>query len=398
MQCAFSVPAPLAGRVHVRSQSTSRCPQRLGAERRVRFACRKRSAYGATMTSRTGAGDSSETDPVVVPETCSVPQDAAELISQAVAAITSAEATAGHNRRHRVTALIPGLNSLIEDTYPYNDALLMELVMELAVRLSQNTSEQAGEPERVCILFKSVGTAAAAAKYYSQTRTSTGKGVEDGSPSEPSDGNVPTSPTRAFPEHITLGSYAKRDGPRVGEGPLVPPGARAILVNPMSSRGDPLVPELTQLVNETSDATCKWVMVNEDFSGDRSAAGIAEMGRRNEFLSSFSQTYYMRNLFVIKRPKLIPVEKGVLLKSYPHPWTLFSFQNGTYGKLREFDSSPSREVVADALERATMSVPNPLKGEIQDMTRQDQKVVQLLALMSVGVGAVFGLLRLLAVQ
>ena len=41
--------------------------------------------------------------------------------------------------------------------------------------------------------------------------------------------------------------------------------------------------------------------------------GIGETARRRDFLHAFEQAYYLRGLFLIRRPSLIPEERGCIL-------------------------------------------------------------------------------------
>lgn len=160
-------------------------------------------------------------------------------------------------KRARVSAIIPGLNPLIEDAVPYSDTVLNTL----AYNLARTCPVLADQPD-VFLLFKSTGTAAAA--------------------------RAALRPPEDVP--ITFGSYFRRDGGLT---------ARAsqhanIVVNPTSLRGDRVMDDLDSIIAEAPDAV--WVLLNPDLGQERAAVGMREIARREEFLQSFANAFYFRNL------------------------------------------------------------------------------------------------------
>lgn len=152
----------------------------------------------------------------------------------------------------RLDLIVPGLNTLIEDTAPFSDTLLNSLVTSIA----DNSS--ALNERSVALLYKSAGTAAAAKAQYA--------GEKD----------------------VLFASYSKRDGggERIKEANMI--------VRPTSERGARVMEDMEAIVSEAPEAI--WVLINPDFGIDRAATGMKEMERRRKFLDTFINACYFRNL------------------------------------------------------------------------------------------------------
>lgn len=184
------------------------------------------------------------------------PRNVDETITLAGASLDAVLNTGA--KRAKLSAVIPGLNPLIEDAVPYSDTLLNNV----AYGLTQQCLTLASVPS-VAVLFKSAGTAAAA-------RASLG----------PVD------------ERVTFGSYFRRDG----SGARVSQHAN-LVVNPTSARGDRIMDDLEAVLSEAPDAT--WVLLNADMGIDRAAVGMREIARRDDFLAGFVDAFYFRNLVLL---------------------------------------------------------------------------------------------------
>lgn len=188
-----------------------------------------------------------------------MPQNLNEVVQGCARGIDLAFVS-GH-RRLQVRALVPGLNSALEDAFPYNEKLLQMLTLSLV-----RTSSVLIEAPRVALLFKSAGTAAAAQQAYLKA-------------------NEP------MPPNLDLGAY---DGSPLSAIDDNGNGAVRVIVNPISARGNPILPDIETAVKEEPRAT--WILLNADFTADRSALGIRELDRRAAFLNTFVDVFYFRNL------------------------------------------------------------------------------------------------------
>lgn len=160
-------------------------------------------------------------------------------------------------KRANLTALIPGLNPLIEETVPYSDSLLNNLSYSLTHRSTALSSSPS-----VALLFKSAGTAAAARVQYPDNDDA----------------------------RVQFSSYFRRDASAGGS---VSPHAN-IIIHPISSRGDRVMDDLEAIIECAPDAS--WILLNADFGIDRAAVGMRELARRDRFLNSFVNVFYFRNL------------------------------------------------------------------------------------------------------
>lgn len=176
------------------------------------------------------------------------------------------------NKRLLVTALIPGLNPLIEQTVPLSSSLLQILAKSLVTHTSSLNSNSSA------LLFSSSGFAAAAAAQILRER----QDVRLVS-------NEENSTSDNQPPKITTASFARRD---IIDGRTSP--NCNVIVNPISSRGDPVMDDLETILSENEQAT--WLLLNPDLGVDRAAVGMHENTRRSTFLQSFVNTFYFRNL------------------------------------------------------------------------------------------------------
>lgn len=312
-----------------------------------------------------------------------VPTSPEEVVSIGARAIDNAWKSGV--RRMQIGALIPGLNPALEETFPYNDQLLVQTVRRLV-----EESDTIRNAPHIALLFKSAGTAAAALDLYQKTTQ--------------------------LQENVSVASFFRRDTPVGDASRLAEAPGFNIVVNPVNSRGDPVILDIMDLVKEQPEAS--WILINPDFTGDRSALGVREIDRRNKFLSDFAQVFYFRNLvrrllnanicvilnsaplpfahswqcdpreflprasaplrsiltcpitvmhasisifaraqFVVKRPTLIPIEKGILMYAYPGPWELYGIRNREYEQVAQFEAAPDRNQITRAIENSELSRP-----------------------------------------
>lgn len=273
-----------------------------------------------------------------------VPRNLNEIVRVAAAGLDRAAAKG--TARLQIDALVPGLNPTLEDSFPYNERLLVMLVRAL---LTQSTALR--DSARVALLFKSEGTAASARQVYKK------------------EGDLPAN--------ATIASYYLRDGD--GESRLAGTDGFNVIINPVNARGNPVIVDVMRLVEQQPEAG--WVMLNPDFSADRSALGMKDVKHRQEFLDTFQSVFYFRNLvsacslflreretgcdsdeltgggyyaakFVIKRPKLIAVEKGALLYCFGDDWSVFRFEKDSYEEVATFASRPTQMEFSNAIESA----------------------------------------------
>lgn len=178
---------------------------------------------------------------------------------------------AGH-KRVRVNALIPGLNTMVEDAYPYSVASLQSLARGIVL----GTPPLRSLPS-CSLLFESSGSAAMASQQYAQ---------EDKtfmtSSSLPADASV----------KVVTSSFAMRDSSSSRSSPDA-----NVIVAPTSVRGDRIMDAMDAIINENPSAT--WLLLNPDLSLDRAAVGMAESTRRSSFIASFCEAFYFRNIVSI---------------------------------------------------------------------------------------------------
>lgn len=179
-----------------------------------------------------------------------------------LAAISLDRALSSGIKRAKITALIPGLNPLIEETVPYSDSLLNTFSYSLT-----RHSDTLSSCSSVALLFKSAGTAAAARFQYPDNDDAC----------------------------VRFESYFRRDART--DAPASPHAN--VIVNPTSARGDNIMDDLETVVERAPDAL--WVVLNADMGVDRAAVGMRESARRDRFLNSFVDVFYIRNLVSFKK-------------------------------------------------------------------------------------------------
>jgi len=246
-----------------------------------------------------------------------VPTNIEMVVSQAQ--INFATAVSLDMKRIRCDVLVPGLNEVIENRFPYDESTMFDIAFRLATFVT---------PMKVKLLFESAGTAASAKEYYMR---SIGK---------------------ELPPTLSFGTFSSarviRD--RVNQqGDDMTPEVRAddlcdiyMVVRPKDNRGDSVILAVEQAVQKLPGAT--WVLLNpilEDTVGGYTF-GIRETDRRRSFLSQFEIVYLYRGLFLIQRPSLIPSERGAILKNLGQPYRVFKLNNQGYELLGEFKDKPGR--------------------------------------------------------
>lgn len=189
------------------------------------------------------------------------PNSLSSTVTLATAAIS--KAIQDGNKRLVISALIPGVNPALEQNFPFSVSLLNTLAKSLVTA----TPELKSTP--TSLIFQSAGTAAAAAAQFSR----------DDQQSQTEDGL----------QLISTSSYASRDISRERTSPHT-----NVIVNPVSSCGDPIVDDLENVISENPEAT--WLLFNPQLDVDRAAVGMRENTRRAAFVSSFTNTFYYRPL------------------------------------------------------------------------------------------------------
>ncbi|CAM9109817.1 unnamed protein product, partial [Phaeothamnion confervicola] len=182
-------------------------------------------------------------------------------------------------KRLQVDILLPGLNPKLENSAPYSPALLLSLLREVLSAFDDCAS--------VKVLFSSAGDAAMAQKAYSDAAWPLNTNVRFG-------GCIRTA---------------------VG-----PADDAVLIVSPRNSVGDPVILEVEAVVAAAPHAAV--LLFNPDL-GEKVALGIRERDRRNSFLGTFRQVFYFRNLFFLRRPDLVPLEKGALMRRYDEDWSVW---------------------------------------------------------------------------
>lgn len=314
----------------------------------------------------------------VAPTAC-VPRSVEDTVR--VASRSIEEAASQGVRQMQLGVLVPGLNPSLEENVPYNEGLLFAVAAALATEC--NLFKDA---PKVSLLFKSAGTAASASQNYKKNEE-----------------KLLQNP------NVSIASFDKRDqdfeapsdaqslsssGNVTAEGSgAVQDSAKPVnlIVNPVSARGDPLVDHLAQLTSNRQSEF--WIMLNPDFTADRSALGLRDMGKREAFLQSFAQIFYFRNLFEIKRPKLIPVERGMLLYLYPGPWKVYRYLRDEYDEVGQYDREPTREQITTAIEDAPKPARVQVKVPALGSTEEDKAFLGALAAFAVVCSAVFWYVR-----
>lgn len=180
-----------------------------------------------------------------------------------LAAKSVSEALKDGEKRIRITALPPTLNPVLENSFPYSAQNLHILVRDILLQTPVETS-------KTSILFASAGQAASAKAQYKKEISVFAK-LEDEEDDE-----------------IAIASYYRRD---FYEGRTKDVN---FIVSPVSNRGDSVMDDLDTILSEAPDAV--WVLVNAALTLDRAAVGMSENKRRQDFLESFTEVFYFRNL------------------------------------------------------------------------------------------------------
>ncbi|PXF41539.1 hypothetical protein BWQ96_08742 [Gracilariopsis chorda] len=254
-------------------------------------------------------------------------------------------------RRVRVDAIIPGLNVRVEETYPYSSATLNTVALQTVLN-----TDLIGGAQSCTLLFPSAGAAAAAATQYRRD------GV-------------------TLPEGVRTGSFSD-----------TPSEHANVLVAPVATRGDPLLPLLEGAVASAPQAV--WMLLNADLSADRAAVGMRESARRARFEDSFERAFYFRNVFMVKRPTLRAVEKGALLFCYGAGWSVFALQTDGYELVKRCDKMPSVEELTSVVSAA--SARNVSRSRAAENAGADAAFLRTIAGSAALVAAVLAALRLRA--
>lgn len=220
---------------------------------------RRKSHSGVRLTASASKKDKQDSP--------SPPTTIESTISQASAALS--RATSAGEKRLRVSALIPGLNPLVEDAYPYSTAALNQLARGIVL----DTPQLEAAPS-CSLLFQSSGAAALASRQYSR---------ED-SLSEPH-----TTAQGQSSVEISTASYAIRDTSLNRSSPDT-----NVIVAPTSARGESIMDALESVIADDPSAT--WILLNPDLTLDRASVGMGESTRRATFLQSFTEAFYFRNI------------------------------------------------------------------------------------------------------
>jgi len=262
----------------------------------------------AMSSSSTNADEPPSSDPA-----STIPMSPDEVVKQAQESLSSA--VAAGVRKIRCDLLTPGLNPILEDRFPFDEKQIFGIAFQLA---------ETFPTLKTTMLFESQGTAASAQAYYQRQRGSLPPNIRLG---------------------VTAGKQVIRDNIQAGQD--VTPDVSAddpadiyFVVRPKNSRGDSVILAVEQAVEKVDGAT--WVLLNPMLDDAGDAAGIGERDRQRAFLSQFESAYQFRGLFTIQRPSLVPRERGLILHTFGSTWATFRFNQGSYEKIKDFDSEPSR--------------------------------------------------------
>eukprot|EP00611_Tribonema_gayanum_P012978 TRINITY_DN2371_c0_g1_i3.p1 TRINITY_DN2371_c0_g1~~TRINITY_DN2371_c0_g1_i3.p1 ORF type:complete len:476 (-),score=134.93 TRINITY_DN2371_c0_g1_i3:2020-3408(-) len=221
-----------------------------------------------------------------------------EVASQALEGL--AAAVSSGQKRLKVDIFVPGLNPKLEGSAPYNAGLLLAFVKSLLPALDACAN--------IKLLFSSAGDAAMAQKTFGDMGWRLPEGTRFAS--------------------LSPGSVTAEDG-------------AIVIVNPRNSVGDPVILDVEKVALKAPQATI--VLVNPDL-GEKVALGIIERDRRSALLASFRQAYYFRNLFYMRRPDMVPVERGCLVCQWGRGWSVYvtdpNAENMGPGSLNRFMTVP----------------------------------------------------------
>lgn len=206
------------------------------------------------------------------PDPPSPPTSIESTIALASAAVS--DAIDAGEKRLRVSALIPGLNPLVEDAYPYSTAALNKLARGIIL-----DTPQLGAAASCSLMFQSSGSAALATKQFSR---------------EDALSEAQTTRQEHPSVEISTTSYAMRDASSNRSSPDT-----NVIVAPTSSRGESIMDALESVIADDPSAT--WLLLNPDLTLDRAAVGMGESTRRATFLQSFSEAFYFRNIVSLQQ-------------------------------------------------------------------------------------------------
>lgn len=258
-----------------------------------------------------------------------VPRNINEVVQECVSGID--RASAAGIRRMRIRALIPGLNPALEDTFPYSEKLLLMCVLSIA-----RTSQVCLGCTQVNLRFKSAGTAASALQAF---------GADEDNP---------------LPANVNITTYVDDDDSDDDSDSV------NIVINPVAARGNPVLEEIEAAVGKSPGGT--WLLFNPDFTADRAARGMKDQQKRAEFIESFVDVFYFRNLFVISRPKLIPIEKGAIV--YVHrddeQWVTYALLEGDYKMAHRYSALPSPTEISNGVQNCIDNNTERVKEVVDD--------------------------------
>ena len=257
-----------------------------------------------------------------------VPRSVPEVINLASQSLQQHLESSSESSSHlRITAEIPGLDPRLENTFPYNEALLSSLVLQIVTATPCLTTAP------VRLLFASSGGAAAAAQVYRKEKLE-------------------------VPENIALGTYARelvRSSNDEVESDM--PGVVNVVVHPSDRRGDKLWTR-HESMSTNSHKNDTWILFNEELGKD-GIIGIKEREAVTKFLNLFESCFYYRGLYLIQRPLLIPVEVGALLSTQVDKWRVMKLTGGRYHVLREFTKMPTRDQMENLTDDLLKKPVNP---------------------------------------
>lgn len=91
--------------------------------------------------------------------------------------------------------------------------------------------------------------------------------------------------------------------------------------------------------------------------------------------------------FEIRRPQLIPIERGALLYLDPGPWRVFALTGGEYILSKEFENMPNAEEITRCVRRTIAEATAPARKTHSEGS--DSEFLQVIALFVIAFAAVF---------
>lgn len=261
------------------------------------------------------------------------------------------QALSNGHRKLLINAKIPGLNPALEQIFPFSSSLL-NIVSRSLITQTPNLSNLPS----ACLLFSSSGSSAQASAQYARD-----------------DSLLPSIPSSSL--SLWTASYAQRDMGGNSDG--CTSEYANVIVNPVTSRGDPIMDALEMTVQQNPQAT--WILLNPDLGADRAAVGMRESARRADFQQQFTTAFYYRPLFEIQRPKLDAVERGALLFTFGGPWRVFALVDGAFVPSAKFDTCPSDDRIEAALKETTWAARRAEGGSQAQAEGLDAEIAKLFA-------------------